>query len=358
MLSVGTHTLSCRFYPTDIANYFSADCTTTVRVNKGVPVIEWLGEEVGHTLIYGTPLSLQLQYSGAVCVDKTVRGKWVYRPPVGAVLEVGRDIELQATFHADDTDTFLPISIQRLVTVLPFPVSLQWSLPQPPPLDPSQQQHQQHQSQPQQHQLHYGEVLTATELNASLSSSMGATAEEHAFHVRNLTGGVVVYTPPLGTMLAVGKKRMLSAVFTPPLAAYGNYCGKTSRVMLDVLKVTPNITWTLPKDPLLYLSPLSQDYLCARCKHPGVFQYSPPLHCILPLGRNTVTATFEPSDSSSVHSARVERCVLVVRGLPVVLWEGVPEEVEVGYRLTKKDLTAVLISPLHLTLEGEFVFNW
>ena len=128
----------------------------------------------------------------------------------------------------------------------------------------------------------YGNALSATQLNAS-----------------STVAGTFVYTPAAGTVLKAGAQT-LSVTFTPTDTT--DYSTATTTVSFTVSKATPAITWASPLAITLGTA-LSATQLNASATIPGVFVYSPALGAILPLGSETLSVTFTPTDTTDYTSA-------------------------------------------------------
>jgi FtsP/CotA-like multicopper oxidase with cupredoxin domain len=102
----------------------------------------------------------------------------------------------------------------------------------------------------------FGTPLGALQLNATAS-----------------VAGSFAYTPPAGTVLAVGNQ-LLSVLFTPTDTP--NYNTATATVTLVVGQAVPVITWATPA-PIVYGTALSGAQLNATASVPGAFYTRPPL---------------------------------------------------------------------------------
>jgi hypothetical protein len=105
---------------------------------------------------------------------------------------------------------------------------------------------------------------------------------------------------------------MLSATFTPTDTT--KYTTAEAAVSLTVTKATPTITWLTP-DPSAYGSALSAAQLNARASVPGTFAYTPAAGTVLTAGTQTLSATFNPTDTADYTTAQAT-VSLVVDELP------------------------------------------
>lgn len=101
------------------------------------------------------------------------------------------------------------------------------------------------------------------------------------------------YSPVTVTMLkSTGK-----CTFTASWGADQNYNPATATQTTAAEKAAPVITWPTPS-AIYYGTPLSSTQLDATANVDGSFTYSPAAGKILPVGGNTLNATFKPSDSN------------------------------------------------------------
>ena len=75
-LTVGTHTLSLVFTPTDTTDFKAVTATTTVTVTQATPTITWLPNPA--TFVYGTALS-----GAQLDATASTAGSFVYTPAAG-----------------------------------------------------------------------------------------------------------------------------------------------------------------------------------------------------------------------------------------------------------------------------------
>jgi len=129
----------------------------------------------------------------------------------------------------------------------------------------------------------YGTPLSATQLDASSGGVAGTFA----------------YTPPAGTALPAGVQT-LSVTFTPLDTT--DYTNATASVQLTVNKAVPTITWPTPA-PITYGTALSATQLDASSGGvAGAFVYTPAAGTVLPVGVQTLSAVFTPTDTTDYTS--------------------------------------------------------
>ncbi|HXI30968.1 MAG TPA: hypothetical protein VNG89_21175, partial [Vicinamibacterales bacterium] len=121
VLTLGTHTLTASFTPTDTSNYVATTTTVDIAVvDKLVPTLTW---PLPADIVFGTPLSATQLNATA-----NVPGTFEYDPPVGTVLPVGAVQTLSVTFTPTDTATYTSTTRSVPLTVLASP------LVDPPPV--------------------------------------------------------------------------------------------------------------------------------------------------------------------------------------------------------------------------------
>jgi len=168
--------------------------------------------------------------------------------------------------------------------------------------------------------IQYGTALSSTQLDA------------HA----NIPG-TFSYTPGAGTVLAVGQNQPLSATFTPSNGA-DYLTGAQVTTVINVAKMVPVLTWNTPA-PIMYPSKLTATQLDASSNVAGSFSYNPARGTKLPVGTNTLTATFTPVSSSVVSGGKVQAQLQVKPYTPVLSWAQ-PASIVYGTALNGTQLDA------------------
>jgi hypothetical protein len=123
--------------------------------------------------------------------------------------------------------------------------------------------------------IDYGTPLSGLQLNASTT-----------------VPGSFIYAPPVGTILSAGAGQTLAVAFSPVDAT--NYRTANATVRIDVLKVTPRITWP-PPDTVVDGTILGPAQLNATASTAGIFSYTPPRGTVLHAGAIALSATFTPA---------------------------------------------------------------
>ena len=115
------------------------------------------------------------------------------------------------------------------------------------------------------------------------------------------------YTPAAGTILSQGS-HLISAIFTP--TDITKYFTEASQVNVVVTQATPTITWANPP-AITYGTALSAAQLNAGANTPGTFVYTPPLGMVPGSGNQTLSVTFNPSDTVNYKSATANVTLVV-----------------------------------------------
>jgi hypothetical protein len=105
----------------------------------------------------------------------------------------------------------------------------------------------------------------------------------------------------------------LSVVFTPTDTA--DYTTASAQVTLVVnqgvvVPVAPVITWA-PASPIAYGTALGAAQLNATANVAGSFTYSPPAGTVLPVGTNTLSVLFTPTDVVDYTTASAQVALVV-----------------------------------------------
>jgi hypothetical protein len=307
--AVGTDTLSVTFTPSNTSLYNNASASVQLLVvqpaiPRTVPTISW---PTPAAITYGTAIT-----STQLDATASVPGTFVYSPAAGTIPPVGTDT-LTVTFtptDATDYDT-ATASVSLVVNNPPGTKStpnITWVDPAP---------------------IDSGTPLGSGQLDATAS-----------------VPGTFVYTPGAGTVLPAGTNS-LSVTFTPSdTADYNNATWKVWLVVNDASKTNPTISWATPA-PITFGTALSSTQLDATASVPGTFSYSPAAGVILPVGTNTLTATFTPTDTSTYNSA-TRRVWLVVNATanttPTITWP-TPAPITFGTALSSTQLDATASVP-------------
>jgi len=260
ILSAGSQSLSVAFTPTDTADYGSATASVSLAVNKANPVISW---PTPAPITYGTALD-----STELNASTTTAGSFVYTPTAGAVLNAGSQT-LSTTFMPADTSNYTSGAASVVLTVNKATPAISWSSPVP---------------------ITYGTPLGSTQLNAS-----------------STVPGSFNYVPAAGTVLTAGSQS-LTVTLTPTDSS--DYNTASASVSLMVNPAVPTVSWSSPA-AISYGTPLGATQLNASASVPGTFSYSPPAGTVLPVGTQTLSVTFAPTDSTDYSSATQSVSIVV-----------------------------------------------
>ena len=212
VLIAGTHIIRMTYTPDDPVNYHTLTESKNLFVDKGIPAITWSNPA---PIVYGTPLS-----SSQLNATASVPGTFNYSPPLGAIVPAGTQ-PLYLTFTPTDSANYYITGDDVTIVVEKRTPVITWSNPA---------------------SIVYGTALSSTQLNAT--TDVGT--------------GTFVYSPSNGTVLSAGAGQTLSVTYQPAFGQANNYNPASATVTIDVLKVTPVITW-LPATGITYGTPLGRD---------------------------------------------------------------------------------------------------
>jgi YVTN family beta-propeller protein len=248
VLSAGTHALTATFTPADNVNYTTVSANVLINITQVTPTITWSNPA---DIVYGTPLS-----TTQLDATASVNGNFVYNPPSGTVLSIGTHT-LNTNFTPTDTANYTTALKSILINVTKATPTVTWT-------------------------AKYGTSLSTTQLDASASIP-----------------GNFSYSQASGIALSAGQQT-LTATFTPTDTA--DYNTVSASVLINIVQVTPTITWSNPAD-IVYGTPLSSTQLNATSSVPGTLVYNPPTGTILDEGTQTLNAFFTPTDSIDYTTA-------------------------------------------------------
>jgi sugar lactone lactonase YvrE len=295
VLTLGTHTLSVTFTPTDTTDYTSATATVQLVVNQATPAITWATPTA---ITYGTALSAtQLNASS------TVAGTFAYTPALGTVLSAGAHT-LSVTLTPADTTDYTTKTTTVQLTVNQAKPAITWTAPTA---------------------ITYGTALSAAELDAS-----------------SATAGAFAYTPALGTVLTAGA-HTLSVTFTPTDTT--DYAGASASAQLTVKQATPVITWPAPANitsgTALSATQLDATASIGGTTIPGAFVYSPASGTVeSTAGAQTLSVTFTPTDATDYAT------VSTTVPLNVIGFSLSGSAVSIGPGATTGNTTTITVAPV------------
>jgi hypothetical protein len=126
------------------------------------------------------------------------------------------------------------------------------------------------------------------------------------------------------------------------VCSYGGYSSYTasssSTISLNVTQAVPVITWPSPA-AITYPTPLSATQLNATANVAGTFTYSPVAGTVEGAGTQTLTVTFQPSDTTDYMSTTTTTTIVVGKGTPTLTW-GAPASISTTTALSATQLDA------------------
>jgi hypothetical protein len=368
VLTAGSQILSATFTPTDTIHYSSRTVTVPLTVTQALPGVTWATPAV---ITYGTALD-----STELNASASVPGTFVYTPAAGTILAAGSQM-LSVMFSPTDSVNYTNQAVSVVLTVNPAAPQIVWAMPaaisQGSALSSTQlnattlngvagsysyvpaagtvlttpgpqkvtvtftptNSNYKPVSQTQTLNVQVAPVLT---WNPPAAISYGKTIYGAQLDATSNVPGTFVYNPASGTLLPAGQQT-LSFTFTPTDTT--SYTTATASVPLTVMQTNPVLTWNSPA-PIAYGTALWAQQLNASASVPGTFVYTPPAGTVLPIGLQTLTATFTPNDPANyVSGGTVTTTVSVGQANPVITWPS-PVAVPVGTALgaTQLDATA------------------
>jgi sugar lactone lactonase YvrE len=289
VLTVGTHTLSVTFTPTDSVDYATATTTVSITVNVAGAPIAWPPPAA---IPYGTALS-----ATQLDATSTAAGTYVYTPAAGTMLPVGMHT-LSVTFTPTDTTDYSATTISVPITVNQAKPAITWAAPAA---------------------ITYGTALSGAQLNAS-----------------SPVAGTLVYSPASGAVLTAGSQT-LSVTLNPTDTV--DYISATATVPLTVNKVTPAITWAAPA-AVGYGTALGATQLDATASVAGTLSYTPTAGALLTAGTHTLSVTCTPTDTVDYASTTTTVSLTVNQAKPILTW-GPPAAISYGTKLSATQLDAI-----------------
>ncbi len=166
-----------------------------------------------------------------------------------------------------------------------------------------------------------------------------------------LSGGSASIGIPAGS-LAVGSDT-LAASYTPDSSSSSTYngaAGSSSAVTVTQAATTPAISWTAPA-AITYGTALSAAQLNASSGGiAGSFAYTPASGAVLGAGKQTLSVTFTPTDTTHYNTATATVSLTVNQATPSISW-ATPAAITYGTALSATQLDATASVP------GTFVYN-
>jgi len=256
----GTASQSVTFTPTDATDYSTLTGTASVTVNKATPsVTTW---PTASSITYGQTLASSTLIGGVASSG----GTFAWTTPSTAPTAGAQT--LSVTFTPSDTTDYSTATTTVQLTVNKATPSITWATPAA---------------------ITYPTPLSATQLDA-VAAFVGATVP-----------GTFAYTPAAGTVLKAGSGQTFSVTFTPTdTTDYATPAAATTTITVN--QATPTITWAAPT-AITYGTALSGTQLDATASVSGTFVYNPGAGTTLPVGSDTLSVTFTPTDTTDYTTA-------------------------------------------------------
>ncbi|RTY88012.1 hypothetical protein EKL32_25520, partial [Flavobacterium sp. GSN2] len=286
------------------SNYNAATRTVQINVLKANQTITWNNPA---DITYGTLLGgTQLNASVVGVAGGSTPGALTYTPISGTLLNVGTSQNL--VVNAPATTNYNAATKTVQINVNKANQTITWANPS---------------------SITYGTLLSATQLNATVSGAAGGSAP-----------GAFTYTPTLGTLLDAG-----SQILQVSAAATSNYNAATKTVSLTVNKANQNITWADPAN-ITYGALLSATELNATVAGvaggtlPGALTYTPAAGTLLNAGMNQnlqVNAAGTSNYNAATKTVRVD----VLKASQIITWSN-PADITYGTLLSATQLNATV----------------
>ena len=270
--------MRAEFTPTDIVNYSIVKDTVLINVLKAKSVITWTNPA---DISYGTALSNTQLNATASFNGNPVDGVFTYSPAKDSVLNAGDNQELRAEFTPTDIVNYSIVKDTVLINVLKAKSVITWANPA---------------------DIVYGTALGDSHLNASASYN------------GNLVDGVFTYSPAKDSVLNAGDNQELKVEFIPTDLV--NYNITKDTVHINVLKLTPEITWGIPEN-MVYGTLLDDTQLNAGQAVAGIYTYTPDFGTELNPGQHTLSVTFTPTDALNYNMASKSINILVYENFSI-----------------------------------------
>jgi hypothetical protein len=147
-----------------------------------------------------------------------------------------------------------------------------------------------------------GWICTLGNLTCTRTTSLAAGASDSV----TLTVSVPAYTSGSST------QGTITAIASSP-----NFSNNVTATDTVIFQQPPAIVWATPA-PILYGTPLSSTQLDATSTIQGSFSYSPSAGTVLPIGPNTLTATFSPTDTTDYTTSKASVTQTVIPATPLM----------------------------------------
>jgi hypothetical protein len=177
--------------------------------------------------------------------------------------------------------------------------------------------------------------ITSADLNGDGLADLALVSGSATISDSNLD--IVLNSASAQAVLALGAQALAAGNYslTAAFAGDSNFAAGTSAAVSEtVSKTTPVITWVPAATTLQFGTPLGSAQLNATANVPGALTYTPPSGTILPLGNDTVTANFAPTDSFDYAPATANVTTSVVAAPAVATVSAAESTVTAGQQST------------------------
>ncbi|MGA3130153.1 MAG: kelch repeat-containing protein [Terracidiphilus sp.] len=178
----------------------------------------------------------------------------------------------------------------------------------------------------------------------AFSLAAGTYQGSQTLTITDAINGAVIYYTTDGTIPTTSSPTYTGAITlnkTSTVQAIAVAAGRSQsliRFAEYIVTAQTAITWE-PPAPITYGTPLSSVELNATTSIPGDFVYTPAAGSILPVGNNTLSVTFTPTDTSSFQAATATVTLQVSPSTPVITW-ATPSPIAYGTALSATQLDA------------------
>jgi hypothetical protein len=190
-------------------------------------------------------------------------------------------------------------------------------------------------------------------LNFSAIANQTYGAAPFLVSATSASSGTVTYSVTSGPASISGNTVTLTGVGTVLLrasqAANGNYAAAAATTSFPVKPNTPTLSWNAPS-PITYGTALSATLLDAHANVAGTFSYAPAFGTVLKAGKQTLSVTFTPTDTTDYTVATMTVALTVNQATPTVSWAA-PGAITYGTALIAAQLNATTSVP------GSFTYS-
>lgn len=177
--------------------------------------------------------------------------------------------------------------------------------------------------------------ITSADLNGDGLADLALASGSASVSDSNLD--IVLNSASAHAVLALGGQALAAGNYSLTASFRGdsNFAAGTSAPVSEIVsKTTPVITWVPTSTTLQFGSALGSAQLNATASVPGAITYTPPSGTVLPLGNDTVTANFAPTDNFDYAPATASTTISVVASPAVATVSAAESTVTAGQQST------------------------